>query len=925
MRPYLPSFRPTGWHLRCLLGLAYCMLNGLTPSFHAQIQFDAAREIGGGLKHCRGVSFQDLDGDGDPDALGISSTTPMLVWYENLGQGRFGPQQVVSTEVQMGEAVIAADLDGDGDQDLVSASREDDKVAWYENLGAEVFGPQVVVDAAADGAIDVLADDLDGDGDIDLAAAALWDDAVYVYWNDGAGSFGPRLTITTDANVNRNIESGDLDGDGDLDLMSASRGDDKIAWYKNLGGGVFSAQIVLSSTAVDARWVEDVDLDGDGIVDILTASRNGNLVAWHKGLGGGAFGPQTPISTGGEGSRCATAGDLDGDGDMDILSGSEFDDDFVFIENLGSGVFAAEQHLSSFMDGPWRIFPVDIDGDGDLDAAAGVVQEHRMVWWSNRTGERHPEAPQWIEWRSGFERPVDLDAVEYPDEEQPTWLVSEEAGRIWSVTSVRDLDPVLVLDFSDQCLDQGPGTGLLALALPPSQLVDSLFYAFTAYIDADSNYVLSRWRFSGRKLVNGSEQRLIVVPMTDPSFGGSLLGFLADGYLYAGIGDGGQPHLAQAPNVLNGKLLRLEVLDADSIYAPSDNPFVGEPGVHPAILAIGLRAPQGLDQRPGSEQLFLTDAGLSAQELYVFKNAGALARSNLGWPCLDADSPLDPSACISPLPPLPPFDAYPNAGAAQIGAGRFYDGRQMKDLQNRYLNADRRTGDFLTASPAGLQRAQKSMRSDVVAWLRDASGEILAADYANGHLLRLVQPCTANRGVANTYREPQAPSAINLWWSELPGAVAYRVELEEIGASTTMHYTDRQRLRYYTETLTPGSTYTWTVEAQCTDSTWSPPSPRDTFLFPDGGTPAPVDTSSARLLLLSQSADGVVLESMLDAADGPAQLLVVGMDGRIWWSRPIKGEFGPKHWTIATTAWPPGRYSVVLQGDGYRRESGFVR
>mgnify|MGYP000740037756 CR=1 FL=1 len=61
--------------------------------------------------------------------------------------------------------IFATDLDADGDADVLSASQADDKIAWYENLGGGSFGPQQVITTDADGALSVYATDLDGDGD----------------------------------------------------------------------------------------------------------------------------------------------------------------------------------------------------------------------------------------------------------------------------------------------------------------------------------------------------------------------------------------------------------------------------------------------------------------------------------------------------------------------------------------------------------------------------------------------------------------------------------------------------------------------------------------------------------------------------------------------------------------------------------------
>ena len=60
-------------------------------------------------------------------------------------QTTFGTQQVITTSADGAVSVYAIDLDGDGDADVMSASTVDDKIAWYENLGGGSFGTQQVI------------------------------------------------------------------------------------------------------------------------------------------------------------------------------------------------------------------------------------------------------------------------------------------------------------------------------------------------------------------------------------------------------------------------------------------------------------------------------------------------------------------------------------------------------------------------------------------------------------------------------------------------------------------------------------------------------------------------------------------------------------------------------------------------------------
>ena len=139
------------------------------------------------------VYATDLDGDGDPDVLSASAGDDKIAFYENLGGGAFGAQQVISSGLSSPSAfsAYATDLDGDGDADVLSASGTDDKIAWYENLGGGTFGTQQVITTAAAGAFSVYATDLDGDGDPDVLSASTDDNKVAWYRNqiDGTSLF----------------------------------------------------------------------------------------------------------------------------------------------------------------------------------------------------------------------------------------------------------------------------------------------------------------------------------------------------------------------------------------------------------------------------------------------------------------------------------------------------------------------------------------------------------------------------------------------------------------------------------------------------------------------------------------------------------------------------------------------------------------
>ena len=183
------------------------------------------------------VYAADIDGDGDMDVLSASSLDNKIAWYENTsGLGFFGSQKTITTDATEATSVHAADIDGDGDMDVLSTSFGDDKIAWYENRdGDGDFGSQKIISTDVDAPYSVFAADIDGDGDMDVLSASAADSKIAWYENtNGLGNFGSQNTITTNAIGAVSVFAVDIDEDGDMDVLSASYTDDKIALYENL-------------------------------------------------------------------------------------------------------------------------------------------------------------------------------------------------------------------------------------------------------------------------------------------------------------------------------------------------------------------------------------------------------------------------------------------------------------------------------------------------------------------------------------------------------------------------------------------------------------------------------------------------------------------------------------------------------------------
>lgn len=130
------------------------------------------------------IEIVDINGDGNPDILAALRGFDSVVWYEGDSEGNFNSNyNLISDQTSFVGDVAAADLDQDGDPDVYSASASDNKIAWYENLGDGTFGEQQIVSNIANGARTVFAADLDDDGDLDILSASFRDNKVAWYEN----------------------------------------------------------------------------------------------------------------------------------------------------------------------------------------------------------------------------------------------------------------------------------------------------------------------------------------------------------------------------------------------------------------------------------------------------------------------------------------------------------------------------------------------------------------------------------------------------------------------------------------------------------------------------------------------------------------------------------------------------------------------
>ena len=205
----------------------------------------------------KSVYAEDLDGDGDMDVLSTyaSQGGGFVKWYENDGAGNFGPQQILNYDAA--SSVYAADLDGDGDMDVLSAYPGDNfnpsHFLWYENDGEGNFGPQQFT--SADGASSVYAVNLDGDGDMDVLSASGDD----IAWYENLHPLGVNENTLSDFSVFPNPIKDVLNIQSETAIT-------EIEIYNQLGQMVLSSTnqntIDISSVSSGIYFIKIKDVNG---------------------------------------------------------------------------------------------------------------------------------------------------------------------------------------------------------------------------------------------------------------------------------------------------------------------------------------------------------------------------------------------------------------------------------------------------------------------------------------------------------------------------------------------------------------------------------------------------------------------------------------------------------------------------------------
>jgi len=163
--------------------------------------------------------------------------------------------------------------------------------------------------------------------------------------------------------------------------------------------------------------------------------------------------------------------------------------------------------------------------------------------------------------------------------------------------------------------------GLLGISVPPTKGDEQPDFIFAYFTGAKDNRVV-RIDWDGTKL--GRQTPIVTgIPKNTYHDGGRLL-IDENENLYIATGDAGVPELAQDPDSLAGKVLRVDF---------DGNPAVGNPSPGSPVYTLGHRNVQGL-AFDSAGRLWATEFGTSkADELNLL-----LPGRNYGWPLVEGKS-----------------------------------------------------------------------------------------------------------------------------------------------------------------------------------------------------------------------------------------------------------------------------------------------
>lgn len=358
---------------------------------------------------------------------------------------------------------------------------------------------------------------------------------------------------------------------------------------------------------------------------------------------------------------------------------------------------------------------------------------------------------------SGFSSPVEIN---HPANDTRLFVV-QQGGliRIVNPTGVVNTTPFLNLS---SIISTGGERGLLGLAFHPNYATNGLF--FVNYTNSAGNTVIAKYSVNlatTPNVANTTGTILMTISQPYANHNGGCLRFGPDGFLYIGMGDGGNGgdpqgysqnltiDTANPTRVFLGKMLRIDVNGTNGALnysIPSTNPYVGQAGKE-EIWARGLRNPWKFSFNRLNGDLWIADVGQQNAE-EINKTASPLPNTglNYGWRCYEGNLSYNTSGCVAQNTMIAPVGQYSHDGGnCSITGGYLYTGSLYPNLLNKYVFADycvNRIG-YLDATTNAISYTETLATNNFITTFgEDVNGELLVLG-SNGTMYRVTDTSLA--------------------------------------------------------------------------------------------------------------------------------------------------------------------------------------
>ena len=394
-------------------------------------------------------------------------------------------------------------------------------------------------------------------------------------------------------------------------------------------------------------------------------------------------------------------------------------------------------------------------------------------------------------------------------------LIADQPGYVRLLEKPGQLreSPVLNLTNRLSALNHGgfDERGVLCLTLHPDFARNRrVFVAYTgprresAPTNWDCTLRISEFRLPEAEplaIDPASEKVRLEVDKPYGNHNGGRIAFGPDGFLYVGVGDGGNGNDEDAPTMtepgrrpatgngqnlktLLGKILRIDINVPEGHGIPKDNPFADGAVALPEIWAYGIRNPWGIGfDRGGDHAFYGADVGQTLwEEVNRIEKGGnygwRLREGLIGFNPKAADKPLDeaPATGLRGEPLIGPIARYKNrngfkkdadAYGISVTGGYVYRGGALPGLAGDYIYGDWGriwgvpSGTLLVAHRPGDAKAEwqvealevvspAKLGAYVVAFGQDDAGEVYVMTNGNigltpgkGRVWKLIPPAAA--------------------------------------------------------------------------------------------------------------------------------------------------------------------------------------